>query len=92
MVVSPWLTVSVSFVGVILIPVIALLWRIAVSITRDRDQITGIQEDLHNLIADKDKVHKEMYEQMREDRNATNTRLRWLEENLWNNRRTRGQP
>lgn len=50
--------------------------------------------DVSLLTSNKDKVHSEMVEnmslvhrdisnQMREDRAATNQRLRWLEENVW---------
>lgn len=85
--VSPWLTVSISFLGIVLIPLTALLWRVAVSVTREHDKMTEIEEDIQKLVDDKDRTHAAIIEQMREDRTATNQRLRWLEENVWNTQR-----
>jgi hypothetical protein len=81
--VTAWIPISISILSVILIPLIIMLWRIASGITHTRDQINGIEKDLKDLVEDKEKSHNEIYIQMREDRNATNLRLRWLEENLW---------
>jgi K+ transporter len=38
---------------------------------------------LERIVAREDQTHKEIVEQMREDRRATNERLTWLERNLW---------
>lgn len=85
-VVSPWLTLAVSIIGAILIPVVILLWKAAVNSTRQADKIEELAKDLHELVDDKDKVHERMYSQMREDRQSTDRRLRWLEEHLWRER------
>lgn len=84
-----WLTFAVSVVGILLIPLIVLMFRIVVNATRLEDKVQNIADDLTELVKDKDKTHAEILTQMREDRQATNTRLRWLEENLWNKATTR---
>lgn len=38
---------------------------------------------MRQLVENKDRIHAEMLGQMREDRQATDRRLRWLEEYLW---------
>jgi hypothetical protein len=81
--VTEWIPISISALSVILIPLVVLLWRVAVGITKTGDQINGIEKDLRELVEHKEKDHADIYVQMREDRNATNIRLRWLEENLW---------
>lgn len=86
---EPWIAVAISFLGVVLIPLVILLWRVAVSITKNQDKLFSLEQDMHDLVADKDKVHSRLYEQMREDRNATNQRLRWLEENVWHMQRSK---
>lgn len=65
-------------------PTLVLMFRAAMKWTRVEDQLNNVADDLKALIVDKDKTHAEMLQQMREDRNATNRRLRWLEENVWN--------
>jgi hypothetical protein len=54
-----------------------------------RNQLAMVIRDLDKLVADKDATHKEILAQMREDRRATDTRLRWLETNLWARQRPR---
>lgn len=78
-----WLALALTFLGVILIPILVVLFRLTVVLTRDRDKIQTIADDLTDLVEAKDKVHSEMYRTMRDDRQATDRRLRWLEENLW---------
>ena len=73
----------ISVLSVLVIPLIILLWKIAVGITTSRDKIDNIEADLKALVNDKDRAHKEITDQMREDRLAANQRLRWLEEHLW---------
>lgn len=85
-----WGSLALTFIGVILVPLFVLLFRIAIGATRLEDRVAGIEEDLKALVADKDRVHNAMYEQMKEDRSATNTRLRWLEENVWGKVQRRG--
>lgn len=46
-------------------------------------QLKTIARDLDRIVSDKDRTHAEMLNQMREDRQATDNRLRWLETHLW---------
>lgn len=50
-------------------------------------ELRTIARDLDRIAADKDRVHAELLAQMREDRQATDSRLRWLETHLWSRRR-----
>ena len=79
-----YVTIVLTIIGVIVIPVLAVIFRAAVRWKGIEDKLEGITDDLKSLVHDKDRVHTEIATQMREDRLATNQRLRWLEENLWN--------
>lgn len=77
------LEISLSIIGILLIPLLALIWRGAVKWTRVETKLDWVIEDLKKIVEDKDKVHQEITDQMREDRKATNERVTWLEHNLW---------
>lgn len=67
----------------ILIPTVILLIRGAIKWTRVESKLDNVVNELRAIVDEKDKVHLEIYTQMREDRAATDRRLRWLEEHLW---------
>jgi hypothetical protein len=77
-----WLAFLISAIGVIMIPAIALLFRAVVKWTKTESKVDVLVKQLTEQAADSDKVHTEMYNQMREDRAATNHRLEFLER-LW---------
>lgn len=70
--------------------IIVYILRLAVRWARVEHQLEDLVSDVKQLVNDKDKVHQALYESMREDRNATNIRLRWLEEHLWGRRSGNG--
>lgn len=75
----------------LLIPAVVIMIRGAVKWTRTEDQLGHLVDRVGDLVNDKDQVHHEILEQMRLDREATNTRLRYLEEFQMNRgRRTFG--
>lgn len=78
-----WLTFLISLTSLLIIPALVLLVRMTVRWTRTEDRLTDLIDDVKALVDDKERVHAEMYQTMREDRAATDRRLRWLEENLW---------
>lgn len=78
------ITLCLSIITLLLIPLIALLIRGAIKWTRVEGKLDSVVSQIGNIVADKDRVHAELYTQMREDRGATDRRLRWLEEHLWN--------
>jgi hypothetical protein len=80
-------TLILSTIGVIGIPTLAFVVRATIKWTRVEDKLEIIANKLLDIVKDKDETHREMLQQMREDRNATNLRLRWLEENIWRRRR-----
>ena len=83
---KPYETLSITLAILVglLIPMVVILIRTAVKWTRVETKLDQVVKDLALIVEDKDKVHREMQTQMREDRNANNQRLRWLEEHLWN--------
>lgn len=84
------LTILISITGVLLIPSLILMVKLVRQWTRQEDKLNELINDVGKLIQDKDRVHQEMYRQMREDRLATDKRLRWLEENQWKSARRIG--
>lgn len=75
--------VIISSIAIILTPMIAFLYRTTVKWTHVEDKLENVVEDVKDLVKDKDKVHTEILSQMTHDRDATDKRLRWLEQNLW---------
>lgn len=86
------LALAVSFMGIIVIPTLILVVRAAIRWKGVEDRMNSVANDLGDIVRDKDRIHAEMIAQMREDRKATDRRLRWLEENLWSGRINRGHP
>src|SRR5690348_4135261 len=72
-----------SAISILLIPSLILLVRLVSKWTKVEERLAILTEDMGELVRDKDKTHAEMLGQMREDRRATDKRLRWLEEYLW---------
>lgn len=83
-----FVTIALSTLGVLILPALGFLIRITVKWTRVEDKLDHVVSDMRQLVQDKDKVHLEITKQMTDDRKATDRRLRWLEENIWN----RGKP
>jgi hypothetical protein len=88
---AQWSAIILTVFSVLLLPALAILIRGAVKWTRTEDQLAILVGDVGQLVADKDKVHAEILEQMRIDRDATDRRLRYIEE-FWmdSGRRRRG--
>jgi hypothetical protein len=77
-----WLAFIISAMGVIMIPAIALLFRGAIKWSRTEGKLDVVIQKVSEIVADKDKVHSDLYNAIREDRNATNRRLEYLER-IW---------
>lgn len=78
-----WGTLALSFIAVILGPLFVLIFRLTIGATRLSDRVVNIEQDLKDLVSEKDKTHQLLLSQMKDDRQATDRRLRWLEQNLW---------
>lgn len=78
------LTIILTAFAVLFVPAITVLIRATIKWTRVESRLDEIANDLVALIKDKDQAHIEILTAMREDRQATDKRLRWLEEHLWN--------
>lgn len=81
------LGVGATIVGLIILPVFFVLMRAMIKWSRVETKLDHVIERLNTIVQDKDKVHNEIVDQMREDRSATNARLQWLERNLWKKER-----
>ena len=77
---ADWIAVILAVFSVLLIPALAIMIRGAIKWTRTEDKLATLVDDMKELIADKDRVHAEILEQMRVDRDATDKRLRYIEE------------
>ncbi len=78
-----WLTIALSFLGIILIPLLFALIKVVQRATRLEVKQDQLVKSLASLVQDQEKIHASIFQQQREDRKATNTRLRWLEQNVW---------
>lgn len=78
------LTLILSAIGIVFVPMLAFTIRATVKWTRVEDKLSELIEDMKKIVDDKEKTHTDILGQMAEDRRATNLRLRWLEEHLWN--------
>jgi len=78
-----WADIGISILGIILIPFLALLFRLTIKSTQLVDRVANIDQGLKEAVQNQTKQNAELNAQMRDDRLATNQRLRWLEENLW---------
>lgn len=76
----------ISVIGIMIIPAIGLLIRLTIKWTRAEAALEDLVDDMKKLVDDKDRVHKALYDMMKDDRDANDRRLRWLEENVWKGR------
>lgn len=76
-------TIILSSLGVVFIPLLIMLYRGIVKWTRVEDKLNELVTDMKQIVADKDATHRDLISQMGRDRDATDRRLRWLEENTW---------
>ena len=77
---------TLTIVSVLILPILVVSIRMLVRWTRIQDQLSRLVDEMKDIVADKDRVHSEIYKQMGEDRRATDLRLRWLEEHIWKRR------
>lgn len=77
---AAWATVALTAFSVLLVPVLILMFRGAVKWTRTEDKLAELVDDVRLLMQGEDRVHSEMLAQMRIDRDATDKRLRFIEE------------
>lgn len=75
-----WTVTILTVFSVLLLPVLALMFRGAVKWTRTEDKLSELVGDMREMITDKDRVHAEMLSMMKSDRDAADRRLRFLEE------------
>lgn len=80
---NPALVTLLSLVFAVLTAVLGLAVRGAVRWARAEDRIADVAQDLAKRVLESDRAHREIVEQMREDRKATNERLTYLERHAW---------
>lgn len=74
----------------LLVAVVGGIWTMIVYVARGAAKWARIEQRLENLVKQVDRraeqtdaVHREIVTTIRQDRAATDSRLRWLEETLW---------
>lgn len=84
---TTWLE-ALAAIGSILFAVfvwfVSLLARLVQRTTRTEDKVDSVVKDMLELVKNKDSVHSAILEQMKFDRDATDRRLRFMEE-FWMN-------
>jgi len=75
-----WVAIILSIFSVLLLPALVILVRGAVKWTRTEDRLGTLVDQVEKLVDDKDKVHAAILEQLRADRESTDRRLRFFEE------------
>lgn len=79
-------TLIISGLGLlftIMCVILGVALRAAIKFTRSEDKIADVAEDVKALVADKERAHMQLWSEMKDQNNATDRRLRWLEEHLW---------
>lgn len=81
-----WVTLAVTL-GIFFLTsaagLIVYIVRLTARWTRTEEKLSELIEDVKEIVKDKDAAHTLILETIKEDRRATNLRLRWLEEHLW---------
>jgi hypothetical protein len=72
----PILTLMISIIGIIIIPMFGLVIRLIIKWTKLEEQSARMTQEITDM-------HAELLAVIKEDRDNTNLRLRWLEEHLW---------
>jgi formiminotetrahydrofolate cyclodeaminase len=79
-------TVTIALIG-LLGALLSVTLRSLINIVRKwtttEDKLDQVIKAVEELAEEKEKIHEELYAQMRRDADATNQRLTWLEHNLW---------
>jgi len=73
------ITTLLTLLSAVIIPWVRASRRDAVKWAQVEGKLDAIVDRLGDIVSDKDKIHGELIAQMREDRRATDERLRWLE-------------
>lgn len=73
-----------AVMGVIILPMAALMIRLVIRWSKMESSLATLTMDVSELVRQKEATHNAMLDTMREDRKATDRRLRYLEERVWN--------
>jgi len=84
-----WIGLSLSALAVLGLPAVAMLMRGTIKWTRLEAKLDGVISDVKEIKDNKEQAHLLMLGEMKDDRAATDRRLRWLEEGRW--REVRGE-
>lgn len=72
-----------SIIGVIILPVLVYVVRITAKWASVEEKLSRVVADVDKLVRDKDTTQAAIVDMMAKDREATDLRLRWLENHLW---------
>lgn len=88
---TDWIVAGLGILSVLIIPLLVIAFRGAIKWTKVEDKLDTLVTQITKLVEDKEKthaeirseelrMHAEILEQMRADRDATDRRLRFIEE------------
>lgn len=75
-----WVIVALTIFTTLLVPTLWFMVRGAIKWTKVEDKLGTLIDQMKIMVMDKEKTHREMLETMRLDREATDRRLRYIEE------------
>lgn len=76
----------IAALATLVVPLLMFVVRGAIKWSVVESKLDHAIGKLEEIVRDKDVTHKAMFQQMTDDRRATDQRLRWLEENVWKGR------
>lgn len=79
---SDWALVVVTSIGVLIIPALALMVRAAVKWTRTESELGNLVDDFKTLVVNESKVHGEILETVRQNREASDNQMDSLDKRL----------
>jgi signal transduction histidine kinase len=80
-----YISLIITITVVLLLPALALILRLTVRWTKAEVKLSEIAKDMHEMVEDKEKVHRELYNMIKDNRDHIDGRMRWVEENIWKN-------
>lgn len=72
-----------SIIGVIILPVLFYVIRVTARWASVEEKLSRVVADVDKLVRDRDTTQAKIIDMMNKDREATDLRLRWLENHLW---------
>lgn len=79
---SDWALVAITGIGVLIIPALVLMVRAAIKWTKTESALENVVEDFKELVKNESKVHGEILETVRQNREASDNQMDSLDKRL----------